>query len=136
MQRSPCHHFSGGGFVDLNVITHGTATLIRLRGSMKLGSGVEELTKTFETLFQQGHRKFVLSIAEVPMIDSSGIGLLVRSHTHCIKQGGGITLVQPSKFAVQTLQLVGVLRMFQVADSEAAALSAFGETAGASIASA
>lgn len=116
--------------MDVSVITHGTATLVRLRGSLKLGGGVEDLTKTFEMLFQKGQHKIVLTIAEVPMIDSSGIGLLVRSHTHCVKQGGGIALVQPSKFAVQTLQLVGVLRLFQVTDSEAAALAAFGETAG------
>jgi anti-anti-sigma factor len=121
--------FSGGALVDVNVITHGSATLIRLRGSLKLGSGVEDLAKTFEMLYQQGQKKFVLSIAEVPMIDSSGIGLLVRSHTHCVKQGGGITLVQPSKFAIQTLQLVGVFRLFQVADSEAKGLEGFGEKA-------
>jgi anti-anti-sigma factor len=117
--------------VDLNVITHGTATLIRLRGSMKLGSGVEELTKTLEMLFQQGQHKFVLSIAEMPLLDSSGIGLLVRSHTHCIKQGGGIILVQPSKFVIQTLQLVGVLKLFQIVDSDAQGLAAFGVTADA-----
>jgi anti-anti-sigma factor len=110
--------FSGGAFVDVNVISQGTATVIRLRGSLKLGNGVEELTKTLDQLFQQGQKKVVLNIAEVPMVDSSGIGLLVRSHTHCVKQGGGITLVQPSKFVVQTLQLVGVLRLFPVAESE------------------
>ena len=128
--RSAIIKNDGGVLVDVNVITHGTAVLIRLRGSLKLGNGVEDLAKTFEMFFQQGQKKFVLSIAEVPMIDSSGIGLLVRSHTHCVKQGGGIALVQPSKFAVQTLQLVGVYRLFQIADSEAAALTAFGETAG------
>lgn len=114
------------------MITQGAATLVRLRGSLKLGSGVEELTKTFESLYQQGQNKFVLSIAEVPMVDSSGIGLLVRSHTHCVKQGGGITLVQPSKFVVQTLQLVGVLRLFQVVESEEQALVGFGVPTNAS----
>jgi stage II sporulation protein AA (anti-sigma F factor antagonist) len=110
--------FSGGEFVDVSVINHGTATVIRLRGSLKLGNGVEDLTKTFDQIFQQGQKKVVLSIAEVPMVDSSGIGLLVRSHTHCVKLGGGITLVQPSKFVIQTLQLVGVLKMFPVVESE------------------
>lgn len=109
--------------MDLNVIPHGTATLVRLRGSLKLGGGVEDLTKTFDLLFQQGQKKFVLSMAEVPMMDSSAIGLLVRTHTHCVKQGGGVTIVQPSKFVVQTLQLVGVLRLFQIAESETQALA-------------
>ena len=56
--------------VDVNVITQGSATLIRLRGSLKLGSGVEDLAKTFEMLYQQGRNKFVLSIADVPMTTS------------------------------------------------------------------
>ncbi len=121
----------GGEFVDVNVIPHGTTTLIRLRGSLRLGGGVEELTKTIDLLFQQGQKKFVLNMAEVPMMDSSAIGLLVRSHTHSVKQGGGITLVQPSKFVIQTLQLVGVLRLFQVAESETQALAGAAPAAGA-----
>lgn len=113
--------------MDLSVTKHGQVHLLKLRGSLKLGQGVEDLTVAIERLVNEGYSKFVLSIAEVPMIDSSGIGLLVRAHTSALKRGGAMKLVQPSKFAIQTLTLVGVLQLFEVRPSEEDAIASFGE---------
>ena len=111
--------------MDLSVTKHGQVHLLKLRGSLKLGQGVEDLTASIDRLVTEGYSRFVLSIAEVPMIDSSGIGLLVRAHTSALKRGGAMKLVQPSKFAVQTLKLVGVLQLFEVRDSEEDAIASF-----------
>jgi anti-sigma B factor antagonist len=73
-----------------------------------------------------GDSRLVLNIAEVPMIDSSGIGLVVRFLASTKQRGGNVKLVQPSKFAVQTLRLVGVLNLFEVFDDDAAAVESFG----------
>jgi anti-sigma B factor antagonist len=59
------------------------------------------------------------------MIDSSGIGLLVRFLTSTKQHGGNIKLVQPSKFAVQTLRMVGALNLFEIYDSDDAAMESF-----------
>jgi anti-anti-sigma factor len=117
--------------VDLSVTKHGQVHLIKLRGSLKLGQGVEDLTASIDRLVTEGYSKFVLSIADVPMIDSSGIGLLVRAHTSALKRGGAMKLVQPSKFAIQTLKLVGVLQLFEVRDTEADGIASFGEAGAA-----
>jgi len=114
--------------LDLSVISQKSVTVVRLKGSLKLDDGVPELSATLGRLTQEGHRKFVLNVSEMPQIDSSGIGLLVRTHTDCVKHGGGITLVQPSNFAVHTLRLVGVLRLFKVVSSDSEGLAVFGET--------
>jgi anti-anti-sigma factor len=59
------------------------------------------------------------------MIDSSGIGLLVRFLASTRQRDGNIKLVQPSKFAVQTLRLVGVLNLFEIFDDDDAAADSF-----------
>jgi anti-anti-sigma factor len=53
----------------------------------------------------------VLDLEEVAMLDSSGIGLLARSLTATNQQGGSVKLLNPSKFATQTLKLLGILNL-------------------------
>ncbi len=115
--------------MDLSVVSQKSVTVVHLKGSLKLDDGVGLLGAALERLMREGHHKFVLNIGEMPQIDSSGIGLLVRAHTDCIKHGGGIALVQPSDFAVHTLRLVGVLRLFKIVNSTDEGLAIFGQDA-------
>jgi anti-sigma B factor antagonist len=90
-----------------------------------MGPGVDGLRQVLEEGLGGGDTRFVLNLAEVPMIDSTGIGLLVRFLASTKQRSGNIKLVQPSKFAVQTLRLVGVLNLFQVFDNDDAAVQSF-----------
>jgi anti-anti-sigma factor len=54
----------------------------------------------------------VLDVEEVPTIDSSGIGMLVRYLTAAKQLGGTIHLLKPSKFIAQTMKMVGPLNLF------------------------
>jgi anti-sigma B factor antagonist len=111
--------------MDINVVKRGEVQLIRLRGSLRMGQAVDSLRQTLEEALGGGETRLVLNLAEVPMIDSSGIGLVVRFLASTKQRGGNVKLVQPSKFAVQTLRLVGVLNLFQVFDDDDAALESF-----------
>ena len=64
--------------------------------------------------------------AKVPIIDSSGIGALVRSLTSAKQGGGSIKLVQPSKMVVQTLKMVGMLNIFEIFETDEEAVQSFG----------
>ncbi|HXY13866.1 MAG TPA: STAS domain-containing protein [Terriglobales bacterium] len=111
--------------MDINVTKRGPAQLIRLRGPLRMGPPVDDLRKTLEEALGNGEARLVLNLAEVPMIDSSGIGLVVRFLASTKQRGGTIKLVQPSKFAIQTLRLVGVLNLFEVFDDDEAAVKSF-----------
>jgi len=60
------------------------------------------------------------------MVDSSGIGALVKIMTSIKQRGGAMKLVSPSKMTIQTLRLVGVLQLFEVFEDENAAVASFG----------
>jgi len=90
-----------------------------------MGSAVDGLRQILEENMGLGDTRFVLNLAEVSMIDSTGIGLLVRFLASTKQRGGNIKLVQPSKFAVQTLRLVGVLNLFEIFDNDDAAVESF-----------
>jgi anti-sigma B factor antagonist len=111
--------------VDINVTKRGPVQLIRLRGALRMGPAVDELRKTMEELLANGESRLAMNLAEVPMVDSSGIGLLVRFLASTKQRGGTIKLVQPSKFAVQTLRLVGVLNLFETFDDDETAIKSF-----------
>ena len=104
--------------MDINVRTRSQVQVVQLRGPLRMGAAVDDLRQTFQEALANGDTRIVLNIAEVGMIDSSGIGLLVRFLASIKKSGGSIKLVQPSKFAVQTLRLVGVLNLFEIFDSD------------------
>ncbi len=111
--------------MEINVRRRGDVQLIELRGALRLGDGVEALRAAVEEAFAAGDVKIVVNLAEVPMIDSSAIGVLVKCMASAKQRGGAVKLVNPSKFAAQTLRLVGVLNLFQVFDNEAAAVASF-----------
>jgi len=90
-----------------------------------MGAAVDGLRQTMEEALGSGETRIVINLAEVPMIDSSGIGLLVRLLASARQRGGNIKLVNPSKFAVQTLRLVGVLNLFEIFDNDEAAVESF-----------
>jgi anti-anti-sigma factor len=69
------------------------------------------------------------NLAELPMTDSSGIGALVRFLASTKQRGRNIRLVQPSKYAIQTLRAVGVLALFEVFDNDDLAVESFGFSA-------
>lgn len=111
--------------MDINVRKRAQVQVVQLRGQLRMGPPVDTLRQTLEESIANGDTRFVINLSEVPMIDSSGIGLLVKILVSVKKLGGSIRLLQPSKFAIQTLRLVGVLNLFDVYDAEDAAVASF-----------
>ena len=112
--------------MDISVRKRSEVQLVHLRGQLKWGPAVDEFRQTMEKLIANGDTRFAINLGEVPMIDSSGIGVLVRFLASTKKRGGNIKLVQPSKYAVQTLRVVGVLTLFEVFDNDDLAVESFG----------
>ena len=111
--------------MDIEVRSQGTVKVIKLRGRLALGESVERLRATVEDLLSSGENRLVIDLEELATMDSSGIGLLSRLLTLSKQQGGSLKLVNPSKFVVQTLKLVGLLNLFEVFPETQAAAASF-----------
>jgi anti-sigma B factor antagonist len=99
--------------------------VIKLRGKLNLGAALDSTKETINDLLDYGESRQLLDLQEVPMIDSSGIGLLVRYLTAAKQRGGSMKLLNPSKFALQTLKLVRVVNLFEIFEDQQAAVSSF-----------
>lgn len=86
---------------------------------------MDRLRDTLEDLLVNGANRWILDLADVGMIDSSGIGLLVRYLTTAKQQGGDLKLLNPTKFALQTLKMIGLLNLFDVFQEQEKAIAAF-----------
>ena len=111
--------------MDISVRKRSQVQVVQLRGPLRMGPAVDGLRQAIEEALGEGDTRIVINLAEVPIVDSSGIGLLVRCLATTKQRGGSIKLVQPSKFTVQTLRLVGVLNLFEVFDSDELAVESF-----------
>jgi len=98
---------------------------VKLKGRLSMGPPLDRFNATMNELLSQGQSRIVLDIEEVPTIDSSGIGMLVRHLTTAKQNGGAIRLLKPSKFTVQTLKMVGLLNLFTTFEEEEAAVASF-----------
>ena len=90
-----------------------------------MGPALDRFNATMVELLGQNQNRIVLDLEEVPTIDSSGIGMLVRHLTSAKQTGGAIRLLKPSKFTVQTLKMVGLLNLFTTFDDSADAVASF-----------
>jgi anti-sigma B factor antagonist len=112
--------------VDIEVRSQSNVKIIKLHGRLNLGDAVDSMQQNFDDLLAAGHTRFLVDLGQVTTIDSSGIGLLVRCLTTAKQSAGAVKLLNPSKFAVQTLKMTGLLNLFEVFDDLDRAVASFG----------
>jgi anti-sigma B factor antagonist len=107
----------------------GDVTLLDLKGKMTLGEGDELLKDKVNSVTMQGRRKIVLNLADVPYIDSAGLGEIVRTYTTVSRQGGQMKLLNLTKRITDLLSITKLLTVFETYDNEADAVRSFSSSA-------
>jgi anti-sigma B factor antagonist len=103
----------------------GDVTVLDLKGRVTLGEGDELLKDKVNSLVNQGHRKIVLNLAEVPYIDSAGLGEIVRTYTTVSRQGGSLKLLNLTKRITDLLSITKLLTVFETFETEDDAVRSF-----------
>jgi anti-sigma B factor antagonist len=103
----------------------GNVTILDLKGKITLGEGDEALKDKINSLVLQDRRQILLNLAEVPYIDSAGLGEIVRTYTTVSRQGGSLKLVNLTKRITDLLSITKLLTVFETFDAEAEALQSF-----------
>jgi anti-sigma B factor antagonist len=111
--------------VDIDIRRFGEVQVVRLRGSLTLGAPVDDLRHTLDQAIRAGDTNLVLNLGDIRWVDSSGIGVLVKSLTTAKQAGGSLKLVNPSKPALQTLKMCNLLPLFEVFTEESEAIQSF-----------
>jgi anti-sigma B factor antagonist len=103
----------------------GDVGIVKVTGRLALGPELTRLGAVLDEMIAESRSKILLDLEEVPTIDSSAIGTLVRCMMSAKKSGGSIRLLKPAKFVVQTLKMVGLLNLFPTYEDPAEAVASF-----------
>jgi anti-sigma B factor antagonist len=109
--------------------TAGDVLILDVKGRITLGEGDELLKDKVNSLLNQGQKKIVLNLAEVPYIDSAGLGEIVRTYTTVSRQGGNLKLLSLTKRITDLLSITKLLTVFETFDSESDAVQSFSASA-------
>jgi anti-sigma B factor antagonist len=69
-------------------------------------------------LLASGHREFVLNLAEVPYIDSFGLGQLITIWTSIRSSSGQMTLLRPTDHVLRLFQITKLDSVFHLSAQE------------------
>ena len=107
----------------------GDVVILDVKGRITLGEGDELLKDKVNSLVNQGHKKIVLNLADVPYIDSAGLGEVVRTYTTVSRQGGSLKLLNLTKRITDLLSITKLLTVFETFDAETEAVRSFSASA-------
>lgn len=100
-------------------------SVLELEGRIVLGEESNSLRETVKGLLSAGKKKIVLNMDRVTYIDSAGLGALVAAHHSARTQGSSLKLSNLGTRFQEVLQVTKLLTVFEVYDSEAAAIHSF-----------
>src|SRR5512133_1801704 len=103
----------------------GDVAIVDVAGKLTLSEGDELLRDKVNSLIQQGQKKILLNLADVPYIDSAGLGEIVRTYTTVSRQGGSLKLLSLTKRIQDLLAITKLLTVFETFDNEKDAVKSF-----------
>jgi anti-sigma B factor antagonist len=101
----------------------GGASVLTLDGRIVLGEESNSLREKMKSLVAEGKKKIVLNMASIKYIDSAGLGTLVAAHLSAKTQGASLRICHLGEKLHEVLQLTRLLTVFEIYDTEAAAVS-------------
>ena len=111
--------------MDIRERAAGSVVILEPVGRLVLSEGFRDtlLRDIARDRMAQGSRHFMIDLAQVSQIDTSGLTMLVGVYVAVIRRGGRITLLNPTKRISELLHVTKLDTFFQVFADEKAALA-------------
>ena len=114
--------------MEIQVRTNGRVKILDLSGNLIIGKSEESLREAVVNLLAEQHKHLLINLSEVPVIDSSGIGAMIKSFTSVKAADGKLKVLKPSRMARQLLTITGLFSVLETFEDESAAISSFVRT--------
>jgi anti-sigma B factor antagonist len=104
----------------------GDVTIVDVSGRITIQEGADQFRDLMRDLMRRGRMKVVFNLQNVPYIDSTALGEIIRTYTSVIRKGGSVKLLNVSTHVHQLLVITRLLSIFDQFDAEAEAVKSFG----------
>jgi anti-sigma B factor antagonist len=108
----------------------GDVTVVDLAGRITVQDGADAFRDLARDLLSQDRVKIVLNMRDVPYIDSTALGELIRTYTGLTRCNGSLKLLNVSHHVHQLLVITSLLSVFDLFESEDDAVRSFGRPTG------
>ena len=117
--------------IEERVVGH--VTILNIVGRLTIDEAAQHLKEEVERLISRDRLHVVLNLAQVPYIDSGGLGQLVASFGSVKKAGGAMKLLNVNSRNHDLLSITRLVTVFETFDSEAEAVRSFDAVAPAAL---
>jgi len=100
-------------------------SVVTLDGRIVLGDESNALRVKLKSLIAEGRKQIVLNMDNIKYIDRTALGILVAAHCSAKTQGASLRLCHLGSKFQEVLQITKLLTVFEVCDTEAAAVASF-----------
>ena len=104
----------------------GDVAILELNGKLTIGAGDVALRGALLAELEDDHTKVVINLQNVTVIDSSGLGELIRCKATAAAKGGEIKLLNVNLKARKLLTMAHLVGVFEMFDDEQMAVASFG----------
>src|SRR5215467_2892324 len=112
--------------LHISIRETGDVAILDLQGRWTLDGGHNELLKThLQDLFAHGVRKFLLNLADLTQIDSSGVSGIVKTFRSLRGQDCELRLLRPSGHVLEVFRALHLLQMIPSFEDEKLAVDSF-----------
>lgn len=99
--------------------------LLQMAGRIVLGSDSMRVEWTVAELLKENQKKVILDLADVTIVDSTGVGILVMCYAKVKKAGGALRIAGVNGMVEDTLRLTNIDKLIESFPSVATAAVGF-----------
>lgn len=103
----------------------GGVVILDLKGKILIGEGIDVLRDSINNTIDEAETKVLLNFGEVPYLDSTGLGEVVRSYTSIKKAGGVVKIVNLTNKVRDLLSVTKLITVFETFEDEEQAIQSF-----------
>jgi anti-sigma B factor antagonist len=103
----------------------GDVVILDLKGKILIGEGIDVLRDSINETISEQETKVLLNFAEVPYLDSTGLGEVVRSYTSIKKAGGVVKIVNLTNKVRDLLSVTKLITVFDTFENEDKAIESY-----------
>lgn len=103
----------------------GDVLILDLGGKILIGDGIDELRNVIKAAIEAKETKLLLNFENVPYLDSTGLGEVVRAYTSVKKEGGSVKIINLTNKVRDLLSVTKLITVFETYNDEEEAIKSF-----------
>lgn len=111
--------------MDLDIQEEGRVTVVSVTGDLVIGDPEATFKRTISRLLEEGKVDLLIDCTRLRVVDSTGLGALVRALTTSQNEGGRTKLLGVGPHLKKLLEMTKLDAVFEMLDNREHALSSF-----------